>query len=269
VREQFPVQPTPSDPYVVAAGIDTWYLNRIDHAGLPSVLLHELDELQAKAADGEEEVDTRWVYDGVPLRMYQAGVSAKQGGGVSWAYILRNNSLALLVRRSPLGGIVAQARLGSECLWRLGARRALDEVDTLIRRMWARPIPFRGRRGRTDEAARWQVSQIHLAVDVANAPLALEQANRFVSRSRSRAIYEAAKSEIEQLMRAIHGADAEDTDALVLDWDALYEDDGFSDLDPFDDLIPESHRDMEPTPLTLPTAKAGGCSGYVCPTGLR
>ena len=146
VREQFPAQPTPSDPYVVAAGIDTWYLNRIDPAGLPSPLRHELDELQAKAAEDEEEVDTRWVYDGVPLRMYRAGVSTKQGGGVSWAYILRNNSLALLIRRAPLGGIIAQARLGSECLWRLTPRRAFDEVDALVRRMWARPMPFRPRR---------------------------------------------------------------------------------------------------------------------------
>ncbi len=164
VREQVPVQPTPSDPYVVAAGIDTWYLNRIDFADLPSTLLRELDELQQKAAEDEEEVDTRWIYDGVPLQMYQAGVSAKQAGRVSWAFILRNNSLALLIRRAaPLGGIVAQARLGSECLWRLTLQSAVDEVDALIRQMWATPIPFRGRHAKTGKAARWQVSQIHLA----------------------------------------------------------------------------------------------------------
>ena len=119
----------------------------------------------------------------------------------------------------------------------------------LIRWMWATPIPFRGKQAKTGEAARWQVSQIHLAVDVANAPLALEQTSRYVSRSRSRAIYEAAKSEIEQLMRAIHGSEAEDKDALVLDWDALYEDDSFEALGPFDDLVPESARDKEPTPV--------------------
>ena len=102
---------------------------------------------------------------------------------------------------------------------------------------------------KSGETARWQVSQIHLAVDVANAPLALEQASRYVSRSRSRAIYEAAKSEIEQLMRAIHGPEAEDLEALVLDWDALYEDDTFDAFDPFDDLVPERDRDKEPTPV--------------------
>src|SRR5262249_25809773 len=131
------------------------------------------------ASSGERrrgEVDTPWTYDGVFLQMYCAGVSAKQGGGVSWSYILRNSSLALLIRRSPLGGIIAQARLGSECLWRLTPRRALDEVDALVRRMWLRPIPSgRGRLGHrwdagdagTEGPARWQVSQLHLAVDVA------------------------------------------------------------------------------------------------------
>jgi hypothetical protein len=83
LREHVILQPSPSDPFVVAAGIDTWYLNRIDPAGLPFTLRHALDELQAKATEDEEEVDTRWTYDGAPLRMYRAGVSAKQGGGVS------------------------------------------------------------------------------------------------------------------------------------------------------------------------------------------
>jgi hypothetical protein len=113
VREQFSQQPTPTDPYVVAAGIDTWYLNRIDPAGLPASLRRELDDLQERAAEDEKEVDTPWTYDGVPLRMYRAGVNTDQGGGVSWSYILRNPSLALLVRRAPLGGIVAPARLSA------------------------------------------------------------------------------------------------------------------------------------------------------------
>ena len=75
-----------------------------------------------------------------------------------------------------------------------------------VRRMWASPIPFR--RDRKSDPARWQVTQVHLAVDVANAPLDAEQVERYVSRSRTQAVYEAAKSEVEQLMRAIHGGDA-------------------------------------------------------------
>ncbi len=231
---------------MVAAGIDTWYLNRLDPAGLPLSLRHELDELQARASEDEEEVDTRWIFDGAPLRMYRAGVNTTQGGGVSWSYILRNNSLALLVRRGPLGGIIAQARLGSECLWRLTPRRALDELDALVRRMWARPLPFRHRDRKTEDAARWQVSQIHLAVDVANAPLALEQARRFVSRSRSRAVYEAARSEVERLLRAVDGGEDGGPAPLTMDWDALYADDGFGT---FDDFGLGHSADDEPEPV--------------------
>ena len=248
VREQFPIQPMPSDPYVVAAGIDTWYLNRIDPGGLPSTLRRELDELQQQAVEDEEEVDTRWAYDGVPLRMYRAGVNTEKGGGVSWSYILRNNSLALLVRKAPLGGIVAQARLGSECLWRLTPRGALDEVDALIRRMWASPIPFHRKGGKSDPA-RWQVSQVHLAVDVANASLEAEQVNRYVLRSRTQAVYEAAKSEVEQLMRAIHGDDGEGPEPFAMDGANSTRTTGFGTFDPFDDLVPERDRDKEPVPV--------------------
>ena len=249
VREVRPPKPEGAEPFVVAAGIDTWYLNRIDPSGLPLALRHELDELQQQAAEDEEEIDTRWAYDGTPLRMYRAGVRAGQGGGVSWSYILRNNSLALLIRRAPLGGIVAQARLGSECLWRLTPLRALDELDALVKRMWFRPLPFKRRDGMVDDSARWQVSQIHLAVDVANAPLDLEQADRFVSRSRTQAVYQAAKSEVEQLMRTIAGDEDEGPEALTMDWEALYDDDAYDTFDPFDDLVSERERDVEPTPV--------------------
>ena len=67
--------------------------------------------------------------------------------------------------------------------------------------------------------------QIHLAVDVANAPLDMEQADRFVSRSRSQVVYQAAKSELEQLMRTLRGNEDDELDVLTMDWDSLYEDD--------------------------------------------
>ncbi len=132
-------EPTPSDapaPYSVAAGIATWYLNRIDESGLPIALHMALDDLQVQAKDEDDEVETPWEYDGAPLMMYRAGVSTRQGGGVSWSYILRNPSLTLLIRKTPLGGIIAQARLGSECLWRLTPLAALNELDLLVRRLW-------------------------------------------------------------------------------------------------------------------------------------
>jgi hypothetical protein len=145
-------------------------------------------------------VEIRWVYDGVPLRICQAGVRAKGGSGgegctkakgVSWSSILVNPSLRLLIRRTPLGGIVATARLGSECLWRRTPLVALNELDGLMRRMWGR------------ESGRWQVSYAHLAHDVANAPLQLEQLERFVSRSRRRALFEAAQADMERLRCAL------------------------------------------------------------------
>ncbi len=94
-------------PYSVAAGIDTWYLNRIDEGGLPPYLRIELDDLQTLAKDEDDEIMTPWEYDGTPLLMYRAGTNTTQGGGVSWSYILRNPSLTLLIRKAPLGGIVA------------------------------------------------------------------------------------------------------------------------------------------------------------------
>jgi hypothetical protein len=232
-RERFAPPTAPTEPCSVAAGIDTWYLNRIDKGGLPVTLREQLDERQAQANEEDAEVDTPWLFDGVPLRMYRAGVSARQGGGVSWAYILRNPSLTLLIRRSPLGGIVAQARLGSECLWRLTPRRTLDELDALVRRMWARPLRFdRDRKQHEDEKPRWQVSQVHLAHDVANAPLDREQLDRYVSRSRHQAIYEAAQ---EDLVRLMYDLEREDSSAReltdlhlppVIDWDRHYADGG-------------------------------------------
>jgi hypothetical protein len=256
LRQHVALQPSPAAPFVVAAGIDTWYLNRIDPAGLPLSLRHELDELQAKASEDEEELDTRWVYDGVPLHMYQAGVSAKQGGGVSWSYILRNNSLTLLIHRSPLGGIIAQARLGSECLARLTDRRALDELDALVRRMWTRPLPFRrGRAGKgqgstASQEARWQVSQVHLAVDVAHATLDPEQVARYVSRSRSQAVYHAAKVEVEQLLHIVDGEEDTLPPLLTMDWDALYAADSFGAFDGFGFAHGVGHaRDEEPVPV--------------------
>ncbi len=234
---------------MVAAGIDTWYLNRIDPAGLPLALRHELDDLQQRAAEDEEEVDTRWVYDGAPLRMYRAGVNTEKGGGVSWSYILRNNSLALLIRRAPLGRHrrPGAARLGMPLAPHPAARTGRGRRADPPHVGPSDPLPPRTASART---ARWQVSQVHLAVDVANAPLALEQASRYVSRSRSRAVYEAAKSEVEQLMRAIHGRRGRGYGGARTGLGRpLRGRRRSTTFDPFDDLVPERERDVEPTPV--------------------
>jgi hypothetical protein len=87
--------------YSVAAGIDTWYLNRLDPAGLTPDLRIQLEDLQEQARHNDEGVETPWRSDGTPLLIYRAGVNTNQGGGVSWSYILRNTALTLLIRKIP------------------------------------------------------------------------------------------------------------------------------------------------------------------------
>jgi hypothetical protein len=209
--ERFPDSAGESVPFSVAAGIDTWYLNRLDTEGLPPELRMQLEDLQEQARHNDEEVETPWRYDGTPLFMYRAGVNTNQGGGVSWSYILRNASLTLLIRKTPLGFIIAQARLGSECLWRLTPRRALDELDALVRRMWRGSL-----RHPRKQQGKWQVSQVHLAHDIAHTSIALNQLDRYVSRSRRQGVFEAAQADLHPLYAVVDGGRNAD-EAYVVD----------------------------------------------------
>jgi hypothetical protein len=221
-------------PCSVAAGIDTWYLNRLDAEGLTPELKMHLEDLQELARHNEEEVETLWRYDGAPLLMYRAGVNTNQGGGVSWSYILRNASLTLLIRKTPLGTVIAQARLGSECLWRLTPRRALDELDALVRRMWRGSL-----RHPRKQQGKWQVSQVHLAHDITNTSITLEQLDRYISRSRRQSVYEAAQADLRFLYAVVDGRRAEqiavDDPLLELDWEDAFLPDEDELLDPFAD----------------------------------
>jgi hypothetical protein len=249
--ERFPDIPGEPVPLSVAAGIDTWYLNRLDPEGLTTELRMQLEDLQEQARHNDEEVETLWRYDGTPLRIYRAGVNTNQGGGVSWSYILRNASLTLLIRKTPLGSIIAQARLGSECLWRLTPRRALDELDALVRRMWRGSL-----RHPRKQQGKWQVSQVHLAHDIANTSIALEQLDRYVSRSRRQSVFESAEADLRSLYAAVDGRRSYDETEMV---DPLFDvawDDPFAPneevlLDPFldqDDPAPGSQEVGEAIP---------------------
>jgi hypothetical protein len=225
---------------IVASGIDTWYLNWLTEEGLPPSFEARLDDLQAEAREQETELDTRWKFDGAPLQMYQYGVSAKGQKGVSWAFILRNPSLTLKIRRLPLGNIIAQARLGSECLWRLTPLCALNELSDLLRQMW----------GKTK--GQLQVSEIHLASDLVNFPLTDDGLSRFVSRSRKQANYEAARSHIEQLLHGLRKPGIEGVDEfedMGIDWDTEFagmEDDDLFGVDPFaEDDLPQHVNAVE------------------------
>ncbi len=220
-------------PFSVAAGIDTWYLNRLDQAGLTPELKMQLEDLQELARHNDEEVETPWRYDGTPLLMYRAGVNTTQGGGVSWSYILRNTSLTLLIRKTPLGSIIAQATLGSECLWRLTPRRALDELDALVRRMWRGSL-----RHPRKQQGKWQVSQVHLAHDIANTSLALEHLDRYVSRSRRQSVFEAAQADLQRLYAVVDGLRTEDGPEVIdplldLAWEDAFAPEDDELLDPF------------------------------------
>ena len=235
-------------PFSVAAGIDTWYLNRLDPAGLTPELRIQLEDLQELARHNDEEVATSWRYDGAPLLMYRAGVNTNQGGGVSWSYILRNASLTLLVRKTPLGSIIAQARLGSECLWRLTPRRALDELDGLVRRMWGGSL-----RHPRKQQGKWQVSQAHLAHDIANTTIALEHLDRYVSRSRRQSVFEAAQADLHSLYAVVNGQCSEDglegADPLLdLAWEDAFAPEHDESLDPFldDDISLGGGETAEP-----------------------
>jgi hypothetical protein len=237
-------------PFSVAAGIDTWYLNRLDSAGLTPELKMQLEDLQELARHNDEEMETPWRYDGAPLLMYHAGVNTSQGGGVSWSYILRNASLTLLIRKTPLGSIVAQARLGSVCLWRLTPRRALDELDALVRRMWRGSL-----RHPRKQQGKWQVSQVHLAHDIANTTIALEQLDRYVSRSRRQSVFEAAQADLQSLYAVVDERRTEDDSDLVdplldLRWEDAFLPDQEESLDPFlddeDAASPGRHQAIEP-----------------------
>lgn len=131
----------------------------------------------------------------------------------------------------PLGAIIAQARLGSECHWRLTPLRALNELRNLLWQMWGR---VRGR---------LQVSEMQLAADVANLPLTEEGLNRFVSRSRSKARYEAARSQVESLLHSLRKPGIEGVDEfedLGFDWDAEFS--GLDDEDLFGvDVFADEH----------------------------
>jgi hypothetical protein len=151
---------------------------------------------------------------GVQVVIRDAQVSAAPGGGASWGYLLRNGSLALRIRRKPLGGIIAQAQFASECLWRLTPLAALNQLDAFIKQMW----------GQTH--GHWQNSQVHLCHDVMNCSIELEQLERYVSRSRTQAIFDAAQAEIAEKL----GQDADLYPGM--DWGEIYGGDAACFVDP-------------------------------------
>jgi hypothetical protein len=60
------------------------------------------------------------------------------------------------------------------------------------------------------QQGKWQVSQVHLAHDIANTTIALEQLDRYVSRSRWQSVFEAAQADLYSLYTVVDGRRNED-----------------------------------------------------------
>ena len=196
-------------PFVVDTGVDTLYVNLKASNGPPAALVDRCDALKAVAQAEDRTVETPWLAFGAPLSMYKSGVGTRaKGRGVSWSYILRNGMVMLLLRKSPLSGLVGSARLSAECLWTYGARGALNWLRDDLADMWASAEPGNFRQ------VSWQLSQIHLCADVANFEPNPADLSRLLTRSRKRTIHIPSLHDVE----AAAAGNLEDTVSLDDAW---------------------------------------------------
>jgi hypothetical protein len=195
-------------PFIVDTGVDTLYVNLKASDGLPAPLVDRCNALKADAQAEDQTVETPWLVLGAPLSMYKSGVGTRtRGRGVGWSYILRNAAVMLLLRKSPLSGLVGSARLSAECLWTYGARGALHRLREDLALMWASAEPGSFRK------VTWQLSQIHLCVDVANFEPNPTDLSRLLTRSRKRAIHIPSLHDVESAT----AGDLEDIAAVLVD----------------------------------------------------
>jgi hypothetical protein len=108
----------------------------------------------------------------------------------------------------------------------------LDELDALVRRMWRGSL-----RHPRKQQGKWQVSQVHLAHDIASTTIVLEQLDRYVSRSRRQSMFEAAQADLHTLYALLDGKRNDDgidvTEPLFdLAWEDAFasDDEGLLDL---------------------------------------
>ncbi len=208
-------------PFIADTGVDSLYVNLKASDGLPIALINRCDDLKAVAQTEDRTVETQWLAFGAPLSMYKSGVgTSSKGRGVSWSYILRNGMVMLLLRKSPLSGLVGSARLSAECLWSHGARGALDRLRDDLASMWASAEPGSFRQ------VIWQLSQIHLCADVANFAPDPADLSRLLTRSRKRTIHIPSLQDVESAAAGALEADASFDDvwlagAVPPAWDSV------------------------------------------------
>jgi hypothetical protein len=171
-------------PFIADTGVDTLYVHLYTEAGLPDVLVAACDAYKARAQEENATVETPWRFFDAPLSMYKAGQgTSQQARGVSWSFLLRNAWGQLLLRRTPLSGLVGSVRLSAECLWTYGPRGALDGMRADLEALW------RTAGGCAPLEVRFQLSQIHLCADVANFRPTPADLDRLLTRSLKKAIY--------------------------------------------------------------------------------
>ena len=104
---------------ILGAFIDTLVLNiyptdhdfEIEERRIDESLKEELMLLKGQAQEAEEDIPTRFAFNGAPLLM-----RAKGGDGFNW--ILHNHWLTVAVNRSSKAQILGQVRCSSAYLWR-------------------------------------------------------------------------------------------------------------------------------------------------------
>lgn len=187
-QEESPVAPVDGakgddPPFVADRGVDTLYMS-LFATEVPIRLVATCTALKAAAQEQDDTVETPWMALGAPLSMYKSGAGTSgTGRGVSWSFILRNAQVMVLLRKSPLAGLIGSVRLSAVALWTLGARSALDALRADLAAMWEEA------EHRSFELVRWQLSQMHLCVDVARLAPQAEDVDRLVSRSLKRALH--------------------------------------------------------------------------------
>jgi hypothetical protein len=192
-EEAGPGAEDPLQPFVADCGVDTLYAHLLAEHPLPAKLVARCDALKALAQEEDVSVETPWVVLGAPLSMYNAGKGTDGSGrGVSWSYILRNAQVMVVLRKRPLGELLVSVRLPAEALWTLDARNALDGVHADLQRLWT----LAGGRA-SYKVLRWQLSQIHLAADVAYFSPEPADLARVLTRSLKKAIHFPAADEVE------------------------------------------------------------------------
>jgi hypothetical protein len=199
-----------AQPFVVDCGVDTLYANLRSANGLPATLVAACDALKAKAQEDDATVETPWSILGAPLSIYKSGKGTNGSGrGVSWSYILRNGMVMLVLRKTPLNGLLGSVRISAEALWTRGARAALDAVRDDLRLLWswAELGSFK--------SITWQLSQLHLCVDVAHFAPEPTDLNRLLTRSVKKSVHLPSTEDI-------HWALSADGVETLLSADALW-----------------------------------------------